>query len=143
MKPCRGQSEPRGGQFGSPRARDTQILLAGSFYGCMDWSARRATIDLKCGRQKTTTFLHYYLTYEYDILTLCEHISWHHLPFYQISALIRLQIWLPGGHLEKNKVVITPELTLTNGWISSKFLSSVLYLVRLHDIKKTGFDLSI
>jgi hypothetical protein len=47
---------------------------------------------------------HYYLTW--NILTLCEHVSEHHLPFNQISARSDFKYGCQVAILEKNKVIL-------------------------------------
>jgi hypothetical protein len=51
---------------------------------------------------------HYYLTW--NILTLCEHVSGHHLPVNQILARSDLKYGYQVAILEKNQSAITPQL---------------------------------
>jgi hypothetical protein len=49
----------------------------------------------------------YYLTWHaWNILTLCEHVSRHHLPFNQISAWSDFKYGCHLAILEKNKVLL-------------------------------------
>jgi hypothetical protein len=84
--------------------------------------------QVKVQNSTNIVVFHYYLTW--NILTLCEHVSRHHLPFNQISARSDFKY---GCQVEKKQsAIITPELMA--GSAPNCYHRYIYNVVDIHDI---------